>query len=72
MKASEFDKLFDEGKDVSSYLNLKGAKMEHPIQRINIDIPQEMLFQVDKEAARIGVPRTSLLKLWIAERIDTL
>ena len=72
IKASEFDKLFDEGKDVSNYLDLKGAKMEHPTHRINIDIPEEMLLQIDKEATRIGVPRTSLLKLWIAERVDTI
>lgn len=72
IKASEFDKLFDEGKDVSEYLDLKSLKVEYPTQRINIDIPEEMLLQIDKEATRIGIPRTSLLKVWIAERIDII
>ena len=44
----------------------------HVIQRINLDIPHDMVEKVDDEAERIGVTRTSLLKLWIAERIDRL
>jgi hypothetical protein len=49
---------------------MKTAKINNPIHRINVDFPQEMLGRVDLEAARIGVPRTSLIKMWIAERLD--
>lgn len=71
VKASEFDKAFEEG-DVSRHLNLKTLKIRHPVQRINIDIPQEILERVDQEAVRVGVPRTSLIKLWIVEHVDRL
>lgn len=71
VKAGEFDKTFEEG-DVSRHLDLKTLKIRHPIQRINIDIPQEILERVDQEAVRVGVPRTSLIKLWIAEHVDRL
>lgn len=69
--AEEFDKAFEEG-NVSDYLDLKTAKVRNPIHRINIDMPQEILEKVDKEAARVGVPRTSLIKIWIAEKLDHL
>jgi len=47
-------------------------KEKHAIQRINLDIPHDMLEKIDQEADRIGVTRNSLIKLWIAERIDRL
>ncbi len=69
--AAEFDCAFEEGRAVE-HLDLSTAKVDYPIQRINIDIPQPILDRVDREASRIGVPRTSLLKLWISERVDRM
>ena len=71
LKASVFDEAFEKG-DVTKYLNLKSVRARYPIHRINIDIPHEMLEKVDQEASRTGVPRTSLLKLWIAKCVDGL
>ena len=71
--AEEFDKIFDEGKeDITPYLDLKSAKIDPPLQRINIDMPQEILAKVDYEANRIGVTRTSLIKIWISRFTDRL
>ena len=72
LKASEFDRAFETGEDVTKHLDLKTLKISHPVKRINIDIPEEILEKVDQEASRIGVPRTSVLKLWIAERVGQL
>ena len=72
ISAKQFDQEFDKGHDVMKYMDLKSIKVNYPVQRINVDIPREMLQRVDHEAARIGVPRTSLLKLWIAERLQHL
>jgi predicted DNA binding CopG/RHH family protein len=70
--AKEFDEAFDKGKDLTPYLDLSSAKAQHPTQRINVDVPKDLLEKVDQEAARIGVPRTSLIKIWIAEKLDRL
>ncbi|MBI1953718.1 MAG: ribbon-helix-helix protein, CopG family [Candidatus Omnitrophica bacterium] len=70
--AEAFDKAFEKGRDVTPYLDLKSAKARHPIQRINVDVPKDLLEKVDEEAARIGVPRTSLIKIWLAEKLDRL
>ncbi len=73
ISAAEFDKKFDAGKeDITPYLDLKKARVDVPLHRINIDIPAEILDKVDKEAERVGIPRTSLIKVWIAEHVDRL
>lgn len=69
IKASEFDAAFDQ-KDVSKYLDLKSAKIRYPVQRITIDFPKSIIEGIDMEAAKIGVTRTSLIKMWIAEHLN--
>jgi hypothetical protein len=71
MKAKDFDTKFDNNEDVSHYLDLSKAK--RPIQeqkRINVDFPLWMIQLLDKEAKRLGVPRQSIIKLWVAERLQ--
>ena len=69
LNATDFDRAFERG-DVSQHLDLKKLKVRRPVQRINIDIPQAILQKVDREATRVGVTRTSLIKLWIAAQAD--
>ncbi len=70
MKAKDFDKKFDEGQNVTSYLNLSKAKKPAQEQkRVNVDFPQWMVHSLDKEAKRLGVPRQSIIKVWVAERL---
>ena len=68
IKAVEFDTAFEKG-DVIEHLNLKTAKSRYPTQRISIDFPKNILQEVDIEAAKIGVTRTSLIKIWVAEQL---
>ena len=72
LNAKQFDDDFDKDKDMSKYMNFASMKAHHPVQRINVDVPKDMLQRVDQEAARIGVPRTSLIKMWIAEHLRHL
>ena len=70
MKAEEFDKRFDKGEDVSQYLDI--SKARRPVQeqkRVNVDFPMWMIQLLDKEAKRLGVPRQSIIKLWVSERL---
>ncbi len=72
MKAREFDKKFDEGKeDISKYLNISKARRPGQEQkRVNVDFPLWMIHLLDKEARRLGVPRQSIIKFWVAERLE--
>jgi hypothetical protein len=71
MKAREFDKRFDEGEDVSKYLDMTKARRPGQEQkRVNVDFPLWMVRLLDKEARRLGVPRQSIIKVWVAERLE--
>ncbi|MAZ78021.1 MAG: CopG family transcriptional regulator [Legionellaceae bacterium] len=69
VKTSEFDKLFDEG-EVNEFLDLKSVKARYPTQRISIDFPKNILEEVDIAAAKVGVTRTSLIKMWVAAQLS--
>ena len=69
--AEELDKKFDDGKeDITEYFDWEKAKFHHISKRINLDIPENILSQIDQEAKRIGIARTALMKVWLSERID--
>jgi len=71
MKAKDLDKKFDEGKSILENLDLENAK--RPIldlRRVNIDFPIWMINSLDKESHRLGITRQSLLKMWVAERLE--
>lgn len=70
MKAKEFDKRFDKGKDVTRFLDRSKAKRPAQEQRrVNVDFPLWMIHALDREAKRLGVTRQSIIKLWLAERL---
>ena len=71
MKASDFDQKFDEGEDIFEYLNLEEARRPNQEQRrVNVDFPSWMVTALDQEAKRVGVTRQSVIKFWIAERLE--
>lgn len=71
MTAEELDAIFDAGEeDILSYLELsKAVRPGHQAKRVNVDFPSWMISRLDFEADRLGVPRQSLIKVWIAERL---
>ncbi|MGR6034923.1 MAG: type II toxin-antitoxin system BrnA family antitoxin [Candidatus Nitrosoglobus sp.] len=71
MKASEFDKQFDEGESVIEWLDLEQAsRPELEVKRVNVDFPAWMVQALDKEARRVGVTRQALIKLWLADKLS--
>jgi len=73
MKAKKFDSDFDAGKNVTSSLDI--SKARRPLQeqkRVNVDFPTWMIASLDREASRLGVTRQSIIKVWLAERLETL
>ena len=71
MKAKEIEKRFDKGEDISKRLDLSNARRpEQEQRRVNVDFPLWMIQLLDKEAKRLGVPRQSIIKVWLAERLE--
>ena len=72
-KTEEFDEAFDRGEDVTAHLDLsKARRLDEEQRRVNVDFPAWMIKSLDREASRLGVPRQSIIKVWIAERLEQL
>ena len=74
MKASELDKKFDNNQeDILEYFDTSKIRMinEEP-KRVNIDFPAWMVQSLDKEAKHMGVSRQAVIKMWLAERLQSL
>lgn len=73
IKAEDFDAMFDSGEDVSKYLDFSKARRPGREQkRVNVDFPTWMVEALDREAKRVGVTRQSIIKVWLAERLEQL
>ena len=68
--AEELDRRFDDGEDITEFLDTKRAFRPNLDQRrVNLDLPNWMIASLDQEAKRIGVTRQSIMKVWMSERI---
>ena len=74
MKASELDKIFDDNQeDVLEYFDTSKIKMiNEEAKRVNIDFPIWMVQSLDKEAKHVGVSRQAVIKMWLAEKLQSL
>ncbi len=70
MKAKKFDADFDDGKDITGALDLANRRPLQKQRRVNVDFPEWMIESLDKEASRLGVTRQSIIKVWLAERLE--
>ena len=68
--AEEFDRMFDEGEDISAYVDFKNMReIGHELKRINVDLPTWVVNNLDLEATDRGVTRQSIIKMWLVDRI---
>jgi hypothetical protein len=73
MNAEELDRRFDNGEDITKYLDLsKTRRPGQELRRVNVDFPAWMVAALDREARRVGVTRQSIIKMWVAERLEGL
>jgi hypothetical protein len=71
MNSSEFDRRFDDGESIIKVLDVAAARRQRLEQkRVNVDFPIWMVEQLDQEANRLGVTRQSIIKIWLAERLE--
>jgi hypothetical protein len=71
MTAKKFEQQFEEGVDITPSLDLTKAKRVLQEQkRVNVDFPTWMIDSLDREASKLGVTRQSVIKVWLAERLE--
>lgn len=65
--------MIESGADLSAFLrNARAVPALFDPQKVNVDFPAWVVGALDREADRIGVPRQSLIKLWIVERLERI
>ena len=71
MKAKDFEQQFNEGVDLTASLDLsKARRVLQEQRRVNVDFPTWMIDSLDREASKLGVTRQSVIKVWLAERLE--
>ncbi len=69
--AAEFDRRFDDGEDMSEFIDWSKSRVAEPKpRRVNVDFPPLMVKQLDTEAQARGVTRQALIKMWLADKLD--
>ena len=72
MKAKDFEQQFDDNVDITASLDLSKAKrILQEQKRVNVDFPTWMIESLDREASKMGVTRQSIIKVWLAERLES-
>ncbi len=66
--AAEMDQALDEA-DLSTEFATKGVVKASHLKKINLDLPEWLVQQIDRVAKRLGVSRQPLLKIWIHDRL---
>ena len=72
MKAHDLEKKFDDGVEdiVDDFDFANATRPLRDVRRVNVDFPVWMVESLDREANRLGVTRQSIIKVWIAERLE--
>lgn len=75
IKTKHFDKAetmdeFLESEDLGDIFAASGRVDVPKIKKINLDLPEWLITQLDLEASRAGVSRQPLIKLWLLQKLD--
>ena len=71
--AAEIDAAFDNGEEILHMFDLASARVvTSEAKRVNVDFPVWMVKALDREAGRLGVTRQSLIKMWIAGKLEAV
>ena len=70
----KLERGFDEGEDITAFMDMSTARRPNqgrqPARRISMDVPESLVIGLDKAAARMGVNRQAVIKVWLTERLD--
>jgi hypothetical protein len=71
ISAEEFDRKFDDGEDITPYLDLTSARRVNASgsRKININMPIWLIDRLDAEAQHLTVNRQAVINMWLAERV---
>jgi hypothetical protein len=70
LSAAELDAMHDADVDLSAHMDLgKAVRPGRSVQRVNVDVPVDLLREIDQEARRLGVSRQAFIKVRLADSL---
>ena len=66
--ADEIAEMASRGEDVSAYFTNKFTVVR-PVRRVNVDLTQGMLRELDERAARLNISRQAVIKTLLARAL---
>jgi hypothetical protein len=69
--AEEFDRKFDNGEDISAYVDWSKATRPNlePVE-MTIVVKRGTLLRLDRRAKELGLSRDALLESWLTEKLE--
>jgi hypothetical protein len=67
--ADEIAEMASRGQDVSAYFTNKFTVVR-PVKRVNVDLTQGMLRELDARAARLNISRQAVIKTLLRQALD--
>ena len=67
--ADEIAEMASRGEDVSAYFTNKFTVVR-PVRRVNVDLTQGMLRELDERAARLNVSRQAVIKTLLRQALN--
>ena len=72
-KAKDLDKMFENGEDMSEYMDVEHITSVHPQpKQISISVPPWLVNSLDNEARRRGIARKAIINTALVEWVDEL
>jgi hypothetical protein len=68
--ADEIAYMASRGEDVSSYFTTKFTVVR-PVRRVNVDLTQGMLRDLDERAAKLNISRQAVIKTLLAKALKS-
>lgn len=70
ISVEEFDRLFDDGEDISGYIDWsKGERAGMNPRHVDFDLPDWLVHSLDAQARQHGTTRQALVEAWLTERV---
>ncbi|QAY32544.1 CopG family transcriptional regulator [Bifidobacterium pullorum subsp. gallinarum] len=73
----DLDRIFEEGEEsILDYADM--SSLRHPnrernaLKALSVQLPEWLVGVLDGEAARMGISRQAVMKVWLTERADSL
>lgn len=73
MTTAEFDRRFDEGKDLGDAVDWSRAQRPGlKKKRVYIALPLWAVEKIDRQARLRGIPRSSLVNEWVSQKLESV